>query len=711
MFKIKIPLTIQIFATMVIGLLFGSYFELYPIIEAIAQGFVMLLQMTALPYIALSLMVGFGSLTPNQAGSIVKTSLSIFGILTSMSLVFIFLSPIAFPSWENAAFYSANTVKATPEISILNTLIPSNPFNAFANGLIPSIVVFSILIGLGIMQVKQKRTTLSVLSSLQASVANITSMVMTYVAPIGIFCICYKAAATIDASQIDGLTVYVFTVLFNVVLLAVIVFPAIVASVTPFTYRQVIKVLQTAMLTALATGSFFAVIPIVVENIKRELANINIAEKNLLKAPNIFVPICFSLPIGGKLIPIVFVLFAAWFSGAHISYKEYIDLLVFGFPQLFATTSIATPNLLELFNVSNSMMELFIVAENLIVGRMGAVFSVSFAVCFTLLTIATMSGKVTIKLKYVVRNVIVVPVIAIFSLMIMQLSFEKLSLQYEGYTKFIERDFIYPRVNSTVIDKAEQDSRFEQPFVDVLTRIKRRGFIRVGYFRDDLPYAFHNNEAKLVGFDIEIINLLATDLDVEIEYVKIFHNEAEPLLASGYLDMTSGVPIIPDNMKRFTLTIPYSQQSIALIVKDKRRAEFTHWKDIIENKEMLIGIPETFFYSKSINNYFTQAKAWELSTPRLFFKEKYKEIDGMIFGAAAASAWTLLYPDYTVIMPKPIRPQLDMAFPINKNDQAFELFMRNWIEMKKRSGELDILFSYWIEGTKPVLYSAISNKK
>lgn len=237
------------------------------------------------------------------------------------------------------------------------------------------------------------------------------------------------------------------------------------ASVTPFTYRQVIKVLQTAMLTALATGSFFAVIPIVVENIKRELANINIAEKNLLKAPNIFVPICFSLPIGGKLIPIVFVLFAAWFSGAHISYKEYIDLLVFGFPQLFATTSIATPNLLELFNVSNSMMELFIVAENLIVGRMGAVFSVSFAVCFTLLTIATMSGKVTIKLKYVVRNVIVVPVIAIFSLMIMQLSFEKLSLQYEGYTKFIERDFIYPASIAPLLIKQSRTVDLNNPLL------------------------------------------------------------------------------------------------------------------------------------------------------------------------------------------------------------------------------------------------------
>ena len=232
----------------------------------------------------------------------------------------------------------------------------------------------------------------------------------------------------------------------------------------------------------------------------------------------------------------------------------------------------------------------------------------------------------------------------------------------------------------------------------MLDRIKQRGFIRVGYFRDDLPYSFHNNDGKLVGFDIEIMNQLAIDLNVEIEFVRIFHDQAKPLLASGYLDITSGVPVIPDNMAQFTLTMPYSTQNIAIVVKDGRRAEFTDWQKILQREDLTLGIPETFFYKKAVARNFTQGKAWEISTPRLFFKEEFAHIDAMVFGAAASSAWTLLNPDYTVVVPKPELAPLYMAFPINKNDHAFELFMRNWISMKQQSKTIDTLFNYWIEG-------------
>ena len=72
----------------------------------------------------------------------------------------------------------------------------------------------------------------------------------------------------------------------------------------------------------------------------------------------------------------------------------------------------------------------------------------------------------------------------------------------------------------------------------------------------------------------------------------------------------------------------------------------------------------------------------------------------MLMGAAAASAWTLINPDYTVVVPKPAFNPVQMAFPIAKNDQTFELFMRNWITMKKQSDMIDRLFHYWIEGKK-----------
>ena len=72
--------------------------------------------------------------------------------------------------------------------------------------------------------------------------------------------------------------------------------------------------------------------------------------------------------------------------------------------------------------------------------------------------------------------------------------------------------------------------------------------------------------------------------------MRIVHNEAKQLLSSGYLDMTTGVPVLPNNMKEFTLTAPYSSQSIAFIVKDKRRSEFTNWKAIFNNESLICNV-------------------------------------------------------------------------------------------------------------------------
>lgn len=698
-FKLSnIPTSTRIIIAMIMGLLIGSFTNtLYSTVNHLADAFVMLLQMTALPYISLSLMVGIGGLSASKAKSALKSSVILVILLIVLMLCFILMAPLSFPNWQTAEFYSANTIKVSQEFNIIELFIPSNPFNAFANAVIPAVVFFSVFIGVGLMPIKNKRQTLAVLSNLKQSVSNISHLVMRF-APVGIFCIGWRAAATLDASQLDGLMIYVASALVLTVLLSFVVFPALLATVTPFGYRAILKASREAMVTAFATGSFFVVIPIIVEKTKQLIASQYPDTENADKISDVIVPISYSLPVGGKLLSLLFVLFAAWFSGAYISFEDYVKLVVMGVPQLFGSSTLAMQNLLEIFNVSHSMFDFFLVSENLVVGRLSALLSVTFACCLPILVATSMAKAFTLKKKALFKYLVIIPALSAFAFVSLKFGFSSISYQYEGYAKFIERDFLMESVNTKHLDNAAKNSQTVQPFIGVLTRIKQRGFIRVGYFRDDLPYSFHNNKGKLVGFDIEIMNQLAIDLNVDIEFVKIFRNQAKTLLSSGYLDITTGVPVIPDNMTKYTLTMPYSAQSLAIIVKDKRRAEFTKWDNILQRDDLTLGIPESFYYEKAIARTFTHGKAWEISTPRLFFKPEFAHIDAMLFGAAASSAWTLLNPSYTVVVPKPELAPLFMAFPINKNDHSFELFMRNWITMKQQSNTIDKLFNYWIKG-------------
>ena len=701
----KIPASLQIIVAMIVGLIIGATTStVFTGVNEIANAFVMLLQMTALPYISLSLITGLGGLSSAKISSTVQKSLLTLLSLIALVLFFILLAPIAFPSWQSADFYSVNTIKTVQEFDLIKLFIPTNPFYSFANGLIPSVVMFSIFVGIGLMKVKAKKQTLLTLIGLNQAIINVSSMVMK-LAPLAIFCIALRAAATIDSSQIEGLMVYIVTAGVLVFLLTFLILPAIVATITPFGYKDILRATRSAMITAFATGSFFIVIPLIVEKTKQLIETMNInntaVKSNALITPSIIVPISFSLPIGGKLLALLFVLFAAWFSGSPVGAGNYIDLLTVGLSQLFGSSSVAMPHLLALFNVPNSLFELFLVAENLIVGRFGALLSVIFSASLVILIATSIAKEFTFKWRSFGKYLIILPAISIIAFISLRFTFDNISYQYQGYKKFIERDFVMLDIKSTVLKAPENIDINSQPSVDVLTRIKQRGFIRVGYFRDDLPYAFHNNKGKLVGFDIEIINLLADDLGVSIEFVRIFHKQAKQLLSSGYLDMTTGVPVLPNNMKEFTLTIPYSSQSIAFIVKDERRSEFTDWKAIFDNEELIISIPELYFNENLIKRYFKHSKVWEISTPRLYFKEEYQHIDAMLFGAPTASAWTLLHPEYTVVAPKPAQPPLAMAFAINSEDRAFELFMRSWIQMKKQNNDIKYLFDYWIAGKTP----------
>jgi len=702
----RMPSALRIMIAMLLGLVVGATTStVYVGVNEVANAFVMLLQMTALPYIALSLIIGIGGLSVIRISSTVQQSLIILVSLILLVLFIILLAPIAFPDWQSAEFYSVNTIKTAAEFDLIKLFIPTNPFYSFANGLIPSVVMFSIFVGIGLMQVKAKKHTLLALTGLNNAIVNVSNMVMK-LAPLAIFCIALRAAATIDASQIDGLLVYVVTAIVLVLLLTFLIFPAIVATITPLEYKELLKASREAMVTAFATGSFFIVIPLIVEKSKQLIEQMAVNNSKLkadaVMAPSIIVPISFSLPIGGKLLALLFVLFAAWFSGSQVNVANYINLLTAGLPQLFGSTSVAMPSLLELFNVPNSLFELFLVSENLIVGRLGALLSVVFSMSLVILIATSMLKQFTFKWRSFSKYLMILPVISIIAFISLRFTFDNISYQYQGYTKFIERDFIILDVKSKVLKEPESNALNSKAKFNVLTRIKQRGFIRVGYFRDDLPYAFHNSEGKLVGFDIEIINLLADDLGVTIEFVRIFHNQAQKLLSSGYLDMTTGIPVLPNNMKEFTLTVPYSNQSIAFIVKDKRRSEFTNWKNIFSNENLIIGIPELYYSENLIKRYFKHGKVWEISTPRLFFKEEYQHIDAMLFGAPTASAWTLLHPEYTVITPKPAQPPLAMAFAINSEDNAFELFMRNWIQMKLQNKDINRLFDYWIAGKKNI---------
>ena len=694
----------KIIIAMFLGLLIGftTQFTL-PVVELTGQGFVMLMQMTALPYISVSLIYGIGSMSRKQGKQLIKFGGSTLLILSTIVLVFIGLSPLAFPDWSAAAFYSASNQVTTDEQNILELFLPANPFNAYAQAIIPAVVIFSIFVGLGFIGIENKRRTLYVFKDLREALTLVTNFVMKF-APIGVFAIALHASATIKPDELDGLMVYIATAACVVLLLSFVVLPLLVAIITPLTYKQVVLTAKDALITAFATGSIFIVLPLIAQSVRKQLFDYAKMHNDAKRIPSVIVPISFSLPIGGKLLAILFVLFAGWFSGESVHVSDYPELMIFAVMQLFGSSMIAVPNLLDNVNISASMFDLFVVAEQLIISRLGALLSVMFITVMSLLVTLLVLNKVKFYIKPFTILSVSTPIATALIFLLLSLTFNSISHPYQGYEKFINRDLLLPSAKASYLKEPVDISGPFEKRSQTLDNIKQRGIIRMGYYRDSLPYAFHNKDGELVGLDIELGHLLAQELGVSIEFVRIYRTQTKELLSNGYLDIVSGIPVTPKNLLEYTLTSSYTAEPFSFLVRDKDRRKFTYWKDIIDNKALTIGIPEAYFYEQSIQKNMPNNKVWELSTPRLMFKKQGESIDAMMYGAAGASAWTLLYPDYAVVMPKPLAPAIDIAFPVATGDLAFERFVSHWIAMKKSSKTIDALFAYWIEGKEPNVF-------
>src|SRR6185369_7311574 len=121
---------IALLSGIAIGLFFG---ERVAFLDTVGIAFIKLLQMTVIPYIATSLMLGIGSMSSEQAKGIAAKVGLLTLVMWLLGFAVIFLTPLTFPHLESAAFFSDTTLLPQKEVDYLDLYIPSNPFRSLSD--------------------------------------------------------------------------------------------------------------------------------------------------------------------------------------------------------------------------------------------------------------------------------------------------------------------------------------------------------------------------------------------------------------------------------------------------------------------------------------------------------------------------------------------------------------------------------------------------
>ncbi len=688
----KIKFTNQLIIALILGALTGIFLGEYASgFEILGEVFIGLLQMTVLPYILVALIANLAKIELDKSKKLIAVASVVLFLLLGIGVLMIIIVPLFFPEFNSSSFFSNTLVEESKPFDFLGTYIPSNIFLSLSHSIVPAIVVFSMFFGLALNSIKNKQPFINILDVI-ADGLNKVNKIIVKLTPYGVFGIAANTAGTISFSQLGLLQVYLVAYTIVVIVMVFVFLPMLISSVTPFKYSDVLKIPKATLIAIFATSKIIIMMPQMIDDVKNLFKKYGKENDEVDSSAELLLPLAYPFPNLGTLVIMIFVPFAAWFVGRSFDVSELFLFSGSSLMSSFIAPVTGIPYLLDLFKLPNDVFQLFILSS-IWTDRIRVVLGALHLYTITIIAIAFVQGMFKINVKKLVLTF----VLGIFALVILNLplkyvvgdSFQKAFNKYES---FVHMDFNFKKAKLV-----HKSNIVKVPYS--FSEIQRRGWIRVGYFNDALPYVYNNEDGTKIGFDAELANKLALDFNIGLEWVEVPRKSVVQYLDSGKVDIVmSGIPILTDYLGKITFTEPYSHLTAAILVKDHNRSKFKTVQKINKLKNFKLATLHSAQIWKDLKNRFPNAKLVTVRTPRQFFRDTTGRYDALLYSAEAGSAWTLVYPNYTVIVPEGLKVELPVSIALSNNGYKLARFLNEWLILKKSDGTIKKAYDYWILG-------------
>jgi Na+/H+-dicarboxylate symporter len=717
--KRRIGLASQVFIGLGLGVLVGVFLgEKAGLLKVGGDAFIALLQITVIPYLVVALITSLGRLSLAEVKELGAKGGAILLVLWAVGLLVVLASPLAFPSWPSASFFSASQIEEHKPVDFLQLYIPSNLFYSLANAIVPAVVVFSVLFGLALIRVERKQAFLDFLSTVADALMGITGFVGR-LAPYGVFAITAAAAGTIDVADLGRLQVYIAVYVAMSLILTFWLVPGLITVLTPLRYGAIMRTLRGPLITAFATGSLLIVLPLLAAEGKRLLAAVDEEDDSSIErgqgSVDILIPVAYPFPSLGVLLSLVFVLFGGWYVGSPVSPRDYPSLTVAGIASLFGGTVLALPFLFDLLRLPADLFQVFVTVD-IIGSRFGTLLAAMHLVAIALIGAYALRGALTLRWARVVRFGAVS--LALTGAALVGIRGFYTLVYVEPYTKGKLLESLHlleePQPHTVYREPPAQEGTGEPRS---LATIKASGVLRSCYLVDDYPTSYLNEAGDLVGFDVEMTHRFARDLEMRLEFLPVRSVlDAEQRIGSGYCDVVMALlPLRPELTERMAVTSPVLDIPLGLIVRDHRRHEFRTWAEVRRMRGLRIAIPDTPSAARVLASVLPGATGVVLREEKdigHILAAGAPDVDAVGAFAQEGAAWTILYPRFSLVTPTPTQ-FVPAVYGVARGNTGLLLYLDTWLLNAKVNGTVDEIYRYWMLGhvqkTQPPRWSVVRN--
>ena len=296
----KLALHWKILIGMIFGLAFGLLMKNLEMVGVVIDWvkpfgtiFINLLKMIAVPLIVVSLITGLADLKDISKLSRLggrTVALYLFTTVSAVSIGLILANIVkpgsyineasrdslleSFTGDANAKIELAITAKNQGPLQPLVDIVPENFFQALTdNASMLQVILFTILLGIGIILVEPKHSepVVGFFKGLNEVILKIIDIIML-AAPIGVFALMASLMVEIpDFTTLGALLVYGLTVLFGLLIMTYLVYPALLYSFAKVGPKRFFTAIAPAQLLAFSTSSSAATLPVTLERVTEHL--------------------------------------------------------------------------------------------------------------------------------------------------------------------------------------------------------------------------------------------------------------------------------------------------------------------------------------------------------------------------------------------------------------------------------------------------------
>jgi ABC-type amino acid transport substrate-binding protein len=368
----------------------------------------------------------------------------------------------------------------------------------------------------------------------------------------------------------------------------------------------------------------------------------------------------------------------------------------------FAKAQVALPFLLDFVEVPQDLFQLYI-PTTLINGKFDSMVGAMSLFGFTLVIATAMAGRLRLDPRRLLRFgavsaaslAVTVAAVALVLAAVVDTSETKAEALRNIHLSRTPPPMAVYRDQPPPVPASDLE-------LDSMQRVLESRMLRVGYFEDRVPFSFRNARGELVGYDIEMAAQMAQDLGVGLELVAVTLDNLEARLDAREVDLVASLRYTHHWLPRLRMSAPYSDVTVGLLVRDSRRDEFDTLDRIRSHDRLVIGVLGERALADNYIRQFLGDVPYEVlefeSIGQLADGPGSDRADATVVIAESGMAWSLLHPEFSVVIPRPTLIRRPLAFGLAPDADHLGAFVDEWIRLQEARGNTQRAYDYWVLG-------------